>query len=416
MTPLVRGERGGFGGRRYDRAVRELTIDGRRIADDTPATSSPRSATTTRVTSRRRKRAFDREGVRASAVKLQKRDNGALFTRAAYNRPYDNENSFGPTYGAHREALELGRDDYVELQAYAARARARLLRDGVRHPERRPARRARHARLQDRLGRPHEHAAAQARRPFGKPMFVSTGGATLEDVDRAVETVRPINAQLCVLQCTAAYPADVEELDLGVIKTLRERYPDVVIGLSDHQNGIAMALVAYMLGARVIEKHFTLTTRRRAPITCSRWCRRACGSSSATCGAPRALGDGVKRRCRPRRGRCGRWARCSSPRAISTRYVLGEADLAAKSPQTAACRPTSSSGCWAGPFSARSRMSRPFSQTTSPPCHAPRAAAPFSRTNPRRARQCSAGSCRRSTARRAPGRGGRRRAPDCPAG
>ncbi len=51
---------------------------------------------------------------------------------------------------------------------------------------------------------------------------------------------------------------ETEELNLGVITTYRERFPDVVVGLSDHQNGIAMALVAYMLGARVIEKHFTL--------------------------------------------------------------------------------------------------------------------------------------------------------------
>ena len=55
-----------------------------------------------------------------------------------------------------------------------------------------------------------------------------------------------------------------------MIETFRERYPDLVIGLSDHQNGIAMALVAYMLGARVIEKHFTLTTPGRAPTTRSR--------------------------------------------------------------------------------------------------------------------------------------------------
>jgi N-acetylneuraminate synthase/sialic acid synthase len=89
-------------------------------------------------------------------------------------------------------------------------------------------------------------------------MLLSTGGGTMQDVERAVETIVPLNPQLCVLQCTAAYPADVEDLNLNVIATLRERFPDLVIGLSDHQNGIAMAVVAYMLGARVIEKHFTL--------------------------------------------------------------------------------------------------------------------------------------------------------------
>ena len=56
----------------------------------------------------------------ADAVKLQKRDNRTLYTRAAYDRPYDNENSFGATYGEHREFLEFGRAEYKELQAYAA--------------------------------------------------------------------------------------------------------------------------------------------------------------------------------------------------------------------------------------------------------------------------------------------------------
>jgi N-acetylneuraminate synthase/sialic acid synthase len=93
---------------------------------------------------------------------------------------------------------------------------------------------------------------------IGKPMLLSTGGATTDDVDRAVETIRPLNEQLCILQCTAAYPCETEDLHLRVITTFRERYPDYVIGLSDHQNGISMALVGYMLGARVIEKHFTL--------------------------------------------------------------------------------------------------------------------------------------------------------------
>ena len=50
------------------------------------------------------------------AVKLQKRDNKSLLTKAAYDKPYENENSFGATYGKHREALEFGRKEYVELK------------------------------------------------------------------------------------------------------------------------------------------------------------------------------------------------------------------------------------------------------------------------------------------------------------
>src|SRR6185503_1441830 len=83
---------------------------------------------------------------------------------------------------------------------------------------------------------------------IGKPMIVSTGGAALEDVRRAYDTIMPINSQLCLLQCTASYPASYDELNLRVITTYREMFTDAVVGLSDHENGIAMAVAAYVLG------------------------------------------------------------------------------------------------------------------------------------------------------------------------
>jgi N-acetylneuraminate synthase/sialic acid synthase len=92
----------------------------------------------------------------------------------------------------------------------------------------------------------------------GKPIILSTGGGTMEDVNRAYDAIMPINPQLCLLQCTAGYPAAFEELNLKVITTFRERFPQTLVGLSSHDNGIAMAVAAYMLGARVVEKHFTL--------------------------------------------------------------------------------------------------------------------------------------------------------------
>jgi sialic acid synthase len=193
-----------------------------------------------------------------NAVKLQKRSNRTLYTREFYEQPYHNELSFGKTYGEHREALELGADEYRELLAYAREVGVTLFATAFDFES---------ADLLAELDVPafkvasgdlrntplQRHVAA-----FGKPVLLSTGGGAMADVERAVEAILPLNDQLCVLQCTAAYPADVEDLNLNVITTLRERFPELVIGLSDHQNGIAMSLVAYMLGARVIEKHFTL--------------------------------------------------------------------------------------------------------------------------------------------------------------
>jgi pseudaminic acid synthase len=92
----------------------------------------------------------------------------------------------------------------------------------------------------------------------GKPMIVSTGMATLSEIDAAVTAIRDAgNTQLVLLACTAAYPAVPEEARLGNIRTLREAF-DVPIGLSDHTLGIGVAVAAATLGAVVIEKHVTL--------------------------------------------------------------------------------------------------------------------------------------------------------------
>jgi sialic acid synthase len=194
----------------------------------------------------------------AQAVKLQKRHNRSLYTKAAYDKSYDNENSFGATYGEHREFLEFGQKEYKELQAYAkeldidffATAFDMTSADFLAALDV-PAYKIASGDLKSEpLLR---HVAG-----FGKPVVISTGGALIDDVKRAYDTIVPINPQLCILQCTAGYPASFEELDLRVITQYRELFPKAVIGFSGHDNGIAMPVAAYVLGARVVEKHFTL--------------------------------------------------------------------------------------------------------------------------------------------------------------
>ena len=194
----------------------------------------------------------------ANAVKLQKRDNKNLFTKDFFNKPYDNENSYGATYGLHREALEFGLAEYKEIQAYCKElgitffstpfdfVSADFLR-GLDVPVYKIA-------SGDLTNLPLiKHVAG-----FGKPIIVSTGAATMDDVRRMHDAVMPINPNLVILQCTAAYPVEFEQMDLRVIDTYRKEFSTAVVGLSAHDNGIAMSLAAYMLGARVIEKHFTL--------------------------------------------------------------------------------------------------------------------------------------------------------------
>jgi sialic acid synthase len=205
------------------------------------------------------KELFDEaKGCGAHAVKLQKRDNRALYTREFFNKPYENENSYGATYGEHREALEFGKADYQELKAYAEEIGITFFATAFDFPSAdflaeldMPAYKIASA---DLVNTPLLRHVAQ----FGKPMILSTGGSTLDDVRRACETVAEINSQVAVLQCTSSYPAAWDELDLRVIETYRELFPKTVIGLSSHDNGIAMPVVSYMLGGRIVEKHFTL--------------------------------------------------------------------------------------------------------------------------------------------------------------
>ena len=194
----------------------------------------------------------------AHAVKLQKRDNRGLYTREAYEKPYENENSYGATYGEHREALEFGRSEYEELQAYSAELGITFFATAFDFAS---------ADFLAELNTPAYKIASGDLKNIpllrhvariGRPMIVSTGGGTMDDVQRAYDTVMPINPRLCLMQCTCGYPAEFAELDLRVISTYREKFPEVVIGYSGHDNGIAMPLAAYMLGARIIEKHFTL--------------------------------------------------------------------------------------------------------------------------------------------------------------
>ena len=270
----------------------------------------------------------------ANAVKLQKRANRTLYTREFFDQPYDNEFSFGSTYGEHREALELGGDDYVELQRYAREIGITFFAtpfdfesaDFLAELDT-PAFKIASA---DLVNTPLlRHVAA-----FGKPILLSTGGATLDDVDRALAVVLPLNHQVCVLQCTAAYPSETEDLNLQVITTLRERYPDLVIGLSDHQNGISMALVAYMLGARVIEKHFTLNHAWKgtdhAFSLMPEGLRKLVRDLRRV---PVALGDGVKRPLPVEANPLEKMGKkLVAARDLEQGHVLAAGDIAIKSP------------------------------------------------------------------------------------
>lgn len=98
----------------------------------------------------------------------------------------------------------------------------------------------------------------------GKPIILSTGTATAEEVDEAVKTLRAANASFALLKCVSAYPAPPEEMNLRAIPVLAERH-GVPVGLSDHTLGSVVATAAVALGACIFEKHFTMSRAAGGP-------------------------------------------------------------------------------------------------------------------------------------------------------
>ncbi|MDA8171763.1 MAG: pseudaminic acid synthase [Nitrospiraceae bacterium] len=99
----------------------------------------------------------------------------------------------------------------------------------------------------------------------GKPVIMSVGMATLGEIEEAVNAARNAGAeQIALLKCTSAYPAPPQEINLKTIPHLARAF-DVVAGLSDHTTGIAVPVASVSLGAKIIEKHFTLSRARGGP-------------------------------------------------------------------------------------------------------------------------------------------------------
>lgn len=194
----------------------------------------------------------------ADAVKFQKRDNKNLYTEEFYNSPYISENSYAKTYGKHRDFLEFNFTQYKILKKYSKKLNIIFFATPFDYKS---------VDFLEKLNVPcYKIASGDLTNIFlqkyiakkNKPVFLSTGGGTIKDIDRAVKNILKYNKKLVILHCTASYPADVNDMNLNIIKELKRKYKKITIGLSDHENGIDAASVAYMLGARVFEKHFTI--------------------------------------------------------------------------------------------------------------------------------------------------------------
>ena len=99
----------------------------------------------------------------------------------------------------------------------------------------------------------------------GKPIIISTGIASFEDIELAIKTCLDAgNDQIAILKCTSSYPSPFDEINLNVIPALEEKF-NVVVGLSDHTMGSEVAIAGVVLGAKIVEKHFILDRNMDGP-------------------------------------------------------------------------------------------------------------------------------------------------------
>ena len=225
------------------------------------------------------------------AVKFQKRTIDVVYTPEELARP--RENPFGTTNGDLKYGLEFGAEEYAEIDRYCqdkgmmwyASAWDEASVDFLEQFNPPCYKIASASLTDDNLLRHH--------RQYGRPIIVSTGMSSIEEIDHAVEVLG--TDDLILLHCTSTYPSKVEELDLKVMLTLKERY-GVPVGYSGHEVGLAPSVAAATMGACMIERHITLD-------------RAMWGSDQAASVEPQgfarmikdiraietAMGDGVKR-------------------------------------------------------------------------------------------------------------------------
>lgn len=200
----------------------------------------------------------------AQYAKFQKRNNVELLTKEQYDAPHPNAyNSYGPTYGAHREALEFSAAQHADLKAYcesigigystsvwditSAHEIIAINPDFIKVPS---------------ACNNNFEMLAILRDSYSGDIHISTGMTTQDEIGTLVaffEETDSAKTRLVVYSCTSGYPVPFKDICLLEVNRLYSKYGDRVkeIGFSGHHLGIAIDVAAYTLGSRWIERHFT---------------------------------------------------------------------------------------------------------------------------------------------------------------
>ncbi|XP_054268101.1 sialic acid synthase-like isoform X2 [Macrosteles quadrilineatus] len=207
----------------------------------------------------------------ADCVKFQKSCLAEKFTEGALARPYTSPHSWGETYGQHKQFLEFSLDQYRELQKYSQDIGIMFSASGMDSVSITFLDSIEVPFIKIGSGDADNLLLIEEAAKLNKPLFISTGMQDMEDVCRLHEVVRRSrdgNCQMALLHCVSAYPAPATSINLRVLSEYQHRFPDTVIGYSGHELGTAISVAAVSLGAKIIERHLTLSKQWKGSDHC----------------------------------------------------------------------------------------------------------------------------------------------------
>lgn len=197
------------------------------------------------------------------AVKFQMRDNKTLFSQEKLDEPYVSSNSFGATYGEHRNHLELSVDEMQRLRDHSKKLGIDF---GVTAFDNTSLRHLIEMEVDFIKVASFDFGNTMLLESIvetGKKFILSVGGSHYDLVDHFINNLIKLSSNFSILHCVSHYPCPIENLNLGRIGYLKKKFPNLQIGLSDHFSGILSGPVGRLAGAEIFEKHVTFNRSQK---------------------------------------------------------------------------------------------------------------------------------------------------------
>ncbi|KAM7364340.1 N-acetylneuraminic acid synthase [Cochliomyia hominivorax] len=199
-----------------------------------------------------------------NCVKFQKSCLEAKFTMSALSRPYESEHSWGKTYGEHKNYLEFNIQQYQELQSYCRKINIDFTASAMDEISLQQLDELKVPFIKIGSGDANNFLLLQKAAKLSCPLVISTGMQTMETIERITDIMKKAEkTNYALLHCVSSYPTEAKNSQIHMIRVLKKKFPQCVIGYSGHELGIEISKAAVLLGARIIERHFTLNKQQK---------------------------------------------------------------------------------------------------------------------------------------------------------